>query len=351
MVKMNQACSKNIGQVIYTLFLLTLLESLVSGLIVFSGIKIFSDAAGTSAEIQSKIIFFALIFVAITVWLTFQFGFAIMLLRMTRNEKTNLGFLFMGFRKFNPAGKVILSLAAIISAAAVAARFIAKAIFSKVFPLFKDFFGGIASGMAEAAEQAAAQAANSAAEAASSISAAADATNAVSSGILDSAGAAASITPLSAEETLEIIFQAASFSLFFFLIAFVVVIHFAFVFHLHFDNPSWKVSKIFSQSFKMMKGKVFKLIGFALRAGGKNLLVAIVFAVLATFLPGEKAGLSILVFIFDLAYFINLYTALVKFYFTVPVLYEAILHEDLNGEIHPTLKIPLEIRNDNADSN
>lgn len=350
MVKMNQACSKNIGQVIYTLFLLTLLESLVSGIIVFPGIKIFSDAAGTSAEIQSKIIFFALIFVAIAVWLTFQFGFAIMLLRMTRNEKTNLGFLFMGFRKFNPAGKVILSLAAIISAAAVAARFIAKAIFSKVFPIFKDFFSGIASSMAEAAHSAT----QAAASAASGVSAAAAnaAADAVSNGnSLDSAGAAASIAPISAEETLEIIFQAASFSLFFFLIAFVVVIHFAFVFHLHFDNPSWKISKIFSQSFKMMKGKVFKLIGFALCAGGKNLLVAIVFAVLATFLPGEKAGLSILVFIFDLAYFINLYTALVKFYFTVPVLYEAILHEDLNGEIHPTLKIPLEIRNDNADSN
>lgn len=347
---MNQACSKNIGQVIYTLFLLTLLESLVSGIIVFPGIKIFSDAAGTSAEIQSKIIFFALIFVAITVWLTFQFGFAIMLLRMTRNEKTNLGFLFMGFRKFNPAGKVILSLAAIISAATVAARFIAKAIFSKVFPIFKDFFSGIASEMAEAAQNAT----QAAASAASGVSAAAAnaAADAVSSGnLLDSASVAASIAPISAEETLEIIFQAASFSLFFFLIAFVVVIHFAFVFHLHFDNPSWKISKIFSQSFKMMKGKVFKLIGFALRAGGKNLLVAIVFAVLATFLPGEKAGLSILVFIFDLAYFINLYTALVKFYFTVPVLYEAILHEDLNGEIHPTLKIPLEIRNDNADSN
>lgn len=340
---MNQACSKNIAQVIYTLFLLTLLESLVSGVIVFPGIKIFSDAAGTSAEIQAKIIFFALIFAAITVWLTFQFGFAIMLLRMARNEKTNLGFLFMGFRKFNPAGKVILSLAAIISAAAVAARFIAKAIFSKVFPLFKDFFSEIASGMAEAAAQVTAQAASSVSE---------GATNAVSGGnLLDSAGAAASITPLSAEETLEIIFQAASFSLIFFLIAFVVVIHFAFVFHLHFDNPNWKISKIFSQSFKMMKGKVFKLIGFALRAGGKNLLVAVVFAILATFLPGEKAGISILVFIFDLAYFINLYTALVKFYFAVPVLYEAILHEDLNGEIHPTLKIPLEIRNDNADSN
>ena len=337
MVKMNQACSKNIAQVIYTLFLLTLLESLVSGVIVFPGIKIFSDAAGTSAEIQAKIIFFALIFAAITVWLTFQFGFAIMLLRMARNEKTNLGFLFMGFRKFNPAGKVILSLAAIISAAAVVARFIAKAIFSKVFPLFKDFFSEIASGMAGA-------------QAASSVSE--SATNAVSGGnLLDSAGAAASITPLSAEETLEIIFQAASFSLIFFLIAFVVVIHFAFVFHLHFDNPNWKISKIFSQSFRMMKGKVFKLIGFALRAGGKNLLVAVVFAILATFLPGEKAGLSILVFIFDLAYFINLYTALVKFYFTVPVLYEAILHEDSNGEINPTLKIPLEIRNDNADSN
>lgn len=331
MVKMNQTCSKNIAQVIYTLFLLTLLESLVSAIIVFPGIKIFSDSAGTSSELQSKIIFFALAFLSVVVWLTFQFGFAVMLLRMTRNEKTNLGFLFMGFRRFNPAGKVILSLAAIISAVAVAARFITKAIFSAAFPFFKNLFRELAEEISESAAQAASDIPNAA-------------ENSVSGG---------NILPyaLSGEEAMEIIFEAASFSLFFILIAFIVIIHFAFVFHIHFDNPCWKLSKVFSQSFKMMKGKVFKLIGFALRAGGKNLLAAIIFAVLATFTPSQKAGLSILVFIFDLAYFINLYTALVKFYFTVPVLYEAILHEDLNGEIHPMLKIPLEIRNDNADSN
>lgn len=286
---MNQACAKNMGKVIYTLFLLTLLESLCSAVFLFPAVKILSDAQA-AVSLQAKVIFFALIFAALTVWLTFQFGFAIMLLRMVRNENTNLGFLFMGFRRFNPAGKVILSFAAIISLAGIATRFITKALFAQLWPLFEDMFKS-ASTEIQAAE---------------------------------TADAAGSILPFAPEEAASVFFESGLFAGIFFLLAFIVLIHFAFVFQLHFDNPAVKAGGLFKESFKMMRGNVFRLIGFALRAGGKNLLIAVVLAVAISFIPESKGGLSVLVFLFDLAYFINLYTALTKFYFTVPVMYEQI---------------------------
>lgn len=330
MVKMNQACAKYMGKVIYTLFLLTLLESLCSFVFLFPAIKIFSDAQQAQAigSLQTKIIFFALLFAALVVWLTFQFGFAIMLLRMVRNENTNLGFLFMGFRKFNPAGKVIVSFAAIISAVGIATRFITKALFAKLWPVVEDAFK-TASAEIQAAESAAEPAGNAA----------------------SSSGAADSILPFAPEEAASIFFESGLFAGIFFLLAFIVLAHFAFVFQLHFDKPSVKVGGLFKESLRMMKGNVFRLIGFALCAGGKNLLIAIVFAVIVSFIPEEKAGLSILVFLFDLAYFINLYTALVKFYFAVPVMYEAVRNEGNEPRIGNSAQMNTDSTHINTDKN
>lgn len=316
MIKMNQVCQKNLGKVIYALFLLTIIESLVTALFLYPAIKIFSDTQENLAlgEIQARIIFFVLVFAALVVWLTFQFGFAIMLLRMVRNEPANLGFLFMGFRRFNPAGKVILSFAAIFAAVGIASRFITKFLFSKIWPSISSAFDSISSELEQAAE--------SSVSASDGIASAADSV---------SSADVSSILPFSPDEAASVLFESGLFAGIFLVLSFVVVIHFAFVFHLHFDNPSLKIKELFSKSFKMMKGNVFRLIGFALRAGGKNLLIAIVFALIVTFLPEGKSGLSILTFLFDLVYFINLYTALVKFYFAVPVLYNELT--DDNGQL------------------
>lgn len=324
MIKMNQVCQKNLGKMIYALFLLTIIESLVTALFLFPAIKIFSDAQENLAlgEIQAKAIFFVLIFAALVVWLTFQFGFAIMLLRIVRNEPANLGFLFMGFRRFNPAGKVILSFAIIFSVVGIASRFITKFIFSRIWPSISSSFDTISSELEQAAKTSTAVA-NEIAIAADSVSSA----------------DVSSVLPFSPGEAASVLFESGLFAGIFFVLCFVVVIRFAFVFHLHFDSPRLKTIELFSKSFKMMKGNVFRLIGFALRAGGKNLLIAIVFALIVTFLPEGKSGLSILTFLFDLVYFINLYTALVKFYFVVPVLYNELTVD--NGQ----LKIENEDRN------
>ena len=71
-----------------------------------------------------------------------------------------------------------------------------------------------------------------------------------------------------------------------------------------------------------MRKNVLRLILFALRAGGKQLAIAIILAILVTFIPEEKnSGLSVLIFILDMVYFINMYTAMIRIYLTVPVMY------------------------------
>ncbi|MBQ0052363.1 MAG: hypothetical protein KBT11_09940 [Treponema sp.] len=277
MVRLNQVTNKNVGKVIYALFLMTIIESLCTAVFITPAMMLFQREEFT---MQTRIVSLVLLFAATIVYLTFQFGFAIMLLRLVRNEKSNLGYIFMGFRRFNYAGKIIFAFGVILGIIALVVRFIAKTVSVALF--------------------------NSMVE-----------------------------MEIPTDEGTQAILQLGAFAAIFFLLSFIVLIHFAFVFHLHFDNPKLGVMELFKRSAVMMNKKVFKLIGFALRAGGRNLLIAIVFALLVTFMPGdkEKGSLSILTFLFDLVYFINLYTALVKFYFTVPVMYEAILHPPIEIEI------------------
>lgn len=319
MVKLNQVTSKNIGRVIYALFLLTILESLCTSVFLIPAIKITSGtpmSAFTEMGIGPaavKIIFFLLLFLAVTLWITFQFGFTIMLLRMTRGENANLGFIFMGFRRFNPAGKVILCFSGIAAAVSIIARFISKFIFKITGTTLS---------------------------------------NVLSSPEAENAAGDADIQAISQE----IIFQAGFFSGILIILCLIVFIHFAFVFHLHFDNPDKSVKELFTESFNMMRGNFFRLIGLALRAGGKNLLIAVVFAVITVFLPSEKPGISVLAFLLDLGYFINLYSALVKFYFAVPVLYNALTAPDAAPDSSaPLLSIEQAAedvsKDENADSN
>ena len=85
-----------------------------------------------------------------------------------------------------------------------------------------------------------------------------------------------------------------------------------------------------------MRKNVFRLILFALRAGGRYLVTAILLSVALNFIPEDKgSGLSILVFVLDMIYFINLYTAMIRIYLTVPVLYDEILNPTLEISENP----------------
>jgi hypothetical protein len=256
---------------------MSIIETLASFLVLSPAMRIAMNGANPATTRIFTLIF---AFLAICVWLTFQFGFAIMLLKMTRSEYTNLGFLFAGFRCINPAIKVIAAFGLLISLLALISRFIAKFIFYKINP---DFSIESISQIAENKE-------------------------------LLTSFASDTVTFL-------VIFLGILF-----ILSIIVLIRFVFVFQLHFDNPNEPILSVFRKSSQMMHKNVFRLILFSLRSGGKQLFTAIIFAVLVNFIPEDKSsGLSILTFIFDMIYFINLYTAMIRIYLTIPVLYEELL--------------------------
>lgn len=284
MVHLNQIFSQNVGKIMYALLLMSILETL-STFIILSPVL---NSAETTHIFFTRISTIVLAFISLCVWLTFQFGFAIMLLRMTRRQHVNLGYIFIGFKKFNPAGKVIFSFAAIFSVFVVIARFIAKILFSKINPDFS--FQSISMQDFQ-----------------------------------------------NISENSEFIYDFAFNTLMFmgifigvlFVISLLTLPHFVFVFHLHFDKPSLSVPALFSQSASLMKKNVFRLILFAIRAGGKQLAVALILALVLNFIPNEKSGgIAILIFLLDIVYFVNLYTALIRIYLTVPVLYENLRNQE-----------------------
>ncbi len=265
MVQLNQITRKNFGKVIYSLFIMIITEALFTGFLTAPSISILS---GESISLQQRFLAFFLLYITVIVWLIFQFGFAIMLLRMVRNEHVTLGYIFLGFKKIKVCFKYIFVFSLIITFAAIVTRFSVNYLF---YRFIESQF----------------------------------------------------------EEVSAAVIQILMFLVMFFIVAFVTASHFAFVFHLHFDNPSKPVSTIFSKSFKMMRGNVLRLLAFALRAGGKNLLIVIVLALAINFIPSEtRKSLSFLVFFFDLIYFVNMYTAMVRIYFTVPILYVCECNKD-----------------------
>lgn len=289
MVKLNQISSQYLGKIMYALFLMSILESLSFFVILSPVMRIAQDSANMLA-LRGATLFLA--FVAICVWLTFQFGFAVMLLQMTRRKNTNLGYIFIGFKCINPAGKIIVAFGSLIALLAVIARFIAKYVFLKIKPDFTLEAPSIETlqNVAENSEK-------------------------LSSIAMD--------TLLFVGLFLAILFVISLF----------VLIRFVFVFHLHFDNPNMSILSLFRKSAQMMHKNVFRLIVFALRAGGKQLGIAIFLALLVNLIPEDKhSGLSIIAFFLNIAYFVNFYTAMVRIYLTVPVLYESILNSVLEIE-------------------
>jgi len=292
MVKLNQVSSLYLGKIMYALFLISILETLASFAVLSPALRLAANGANPLLVRAETIL---LAFLAICVWLTFQFGFAVMLLKMTRREYTNLGFIFIGFRRFNPAGKIIGAFGGLIAILALLARFATKFIFQKINPNFTFSMPDITA--------------------------------------LQDAGQIADQPEVISTMAIDMLLFVAIFLGVLFVLGLVVLIRFVFVFQLHFDNPSMPLPNLFKKSWQMMHKNVLRLILFALRAGGKQLFIAIFLAILVNFIPEDKnSGLSILTFIIDMIYFINMYTAMIRIYLTVPVLYEEILNPRLEIE-------------------
>ena len=117
--KHRKVTKKNLGKLIYTLFLMSIIESFMSLMLLG---PILRTSAGDTAS-------YALFAVGTLFFFLLQFGFASMLLRMTRNEFVTLGFLFYGFTR----PKISLGPAAAFTIMAFIVIFISRFLFAFIF--------------------------------------------------------------------------------------------------------------------------------------------------------------------------------------------------------------------------
>ena len=301
LVKLNQISTQYLGKIMVAFFLMSILEAIVSSTILSPAMNIMRQG-GSGYAVKSAVLF--LCFVSICIFLTFQFGFSVMLLKMSRREYTDLGFLFIGFRRFNPAGKVVIAFALLLSALSVISAFIARFVFLKLKPDFSF-------DMEKISEM----------------------------DISELQASSEKMSDFLSQAVMDVTAFIGLFLLILFLFFLLILLRFIFVFQLHFDNPRDSVFALFKRSGQMMHKKLFKFILFAIKAGGKQLLVAVVLTLVVSFIPAAPAsGLSVLVFLLNLICFFNFYTAVLRIYLTVPVMYNWILNPSEPDE-EPVLEI------------
>lgn len=266
--KLNFVATKNLGKVFFAMFLMIMVESLVSGVVVFAIVRIPSVENLTSLY---KIIILGIAFILSTVSFLFQTGLLVLTLKMVREEFVTIGFVFYGFRKI----KKFLPLALINSLLVSFIFGIYKLISFLLKPQLK---------MLE-----------------------------------DKFGLVVLVSIFIGIILLSILF---------------VLVNFIFVTQIKYDNPEMNAFKCFVKSFVLMKGNVFRFFSLVIRSCGINLVLALFYFGMSLSMNSVKNNFSsILSFVFDFLYFINIYKAAGRLYFTFPIAYTSLIENNDSGEV------------------
>lgn len=266
--KLNFVATKNLGKVFFAMFLMIMVESLVSGVVVFALVRIPSVENLTSLY---KAIILGIAFILSTVSFLFQTGLLVLTLKMVREEFVTIGFVFYGFRKI----KKFLPLALINSLLVSFIFGIYKLISFLLKPQLK---------MLE-----------------------------------DKFGLVVLVSIFIGIILLSILF---------------VLVNFIFVTQIKYDNPEMNAFKCFVKSFVLMKGNVFRFFSFVIRSCGINLVLALFYFGMSLSMNSVKNNFSsILSFVFDFLYFINIYKAAGRLYFTFPIAYTSLIENNDSGEV------------------
>lgn len=266
--KLNFVATKNLGKVFFAMFLMIMVESLVSGVVVFALVRISSVENLTSLY---KIVMLGIAFILSTISFLFQTGLLVLTLKMVREEFVTIGFVFYGFRKI----KKFLPLALINSLLVSFIFGIYKLISFLLKPQLK---------MLE-----------------------------------DKFGLVVLVSIFIGIILLSILF---------------VLVNFIFVTQIKYDNPEMNAFKCFVKSFVLMKGNVFRFFSFVIRSCGINLVLALFYFGMSLSMNSVKNNFSsILSFVFDFLYFINIYKAAGRLYFTFPIAYTSLIENNDSGEV------------------
>lgn len=271
--RLEQAVRPNRGNALFALFLTLLCETIFS--MFFLAPAVFLMVRG-GMTFNERFFGVLLVFCALVVQVLFQYGFQVLILRMVRREFVTLGYVFYGFKTIKKSLPLAVAVSALVFLVTAVFFLAARLVFSAWWD------------------------ANLAAE-----------------------------VLLSAQEVL----RQAQLPAFLLVAAYIVVfvavgIRFVFVFYLHVDYPGEKLPSLFIKSARLMRKKCLLLIRLALRAGGRNFVIAVVaLCVMTGMTAAEGADDAHQMFpafvgmIVNLVYLVNIYTALLKMYFAFPVLY------------------------------
>lgn len=268
--KINEVSSRNLGKTLFAFFFMAICEAL---LVSFLMMPLYSRFLKGRTDDSSLVLASVLTFASFTVWALFQFGFFSLLLRMVRGAFVTIGFVFLGYKKFKrslPVSLFVAFLLTLVTAFALAATV-----------LFTDVPDMLASSLAAQSDAAALQAFH-----------------------FDLKALAVALGAL------------ALLLLFFFL--------FAFIFLAAYDGDGSSLAGGLKVNFRLLKSRRLLLFKLLLVSGGRFLLIALgAFGLysLLSFTTDEKS-LTMGKLVLNFVYLVNFYTALLRMYFVLPVLYE-----------------------------
>ncbi|MBQ7159410.1 MAG: hypothetical protein IJS09_08335, partial [Treponema sp.] len=116
LVRLNQTVRPNMGNALFALFLTLICETVLGMIFAAPAMMIM----GRDTEINDLIFAMLLVFCALVVWLLFQYGFHILILRMVRKNYVTLGYVFYGFKKIKRTLPLVLTISLIVSVLTVA---------------------------------------------------------------------------------------------------------------------------------------------------------------------------------------------------------------------------------------
>jgi len=279
---------KNLGKAFPSFFALVVLLSFVSLIFGGSGLYLFNH----KGEASYVLVFcYLLIFAGIFISFLFISGFAIMLLRMARDEYVTFGYILYGFFKIKTFAPVALIFTFLTGLVTVILVIVTKLI-SIYSPSLVDYL----------------------------------------SQKFNQPSILLLIAVISA------------------VITFFVWFGQVFIFFIKYDNPNKTLIKASFLSSKLVVTNFFKLVGFMLLAGGRNLILAIFyFGVMLSFSTSTDVSIySVLRVLFNFLYFVNIYKALTLIFLSIPVFYNELTNPKI--EINISLKKDADIIDDSKNS-
>ncbi|WP_191014409.1 hypothetical protein [Treponema zioleckii] len=294
MLILNQNTKNAVGKVMYTLFVKMLLQ-------MFTALA-FAMLETRVSQLLPQSALFINIFVSALLFefLLLEYGFAVMLLRIVRKEYVTLGYLFYGLKNLRQSLPVCIVYTVLIGIIGFASGKFVHAV-----KIDAEIMAFITKGMKLDAES----------------------------------------LQIIARYSVRVVILALTA-----VASFIILLPTVLSFDLRFDNkekPFWYPFKK-SYSLILKKWNYFRFIGFALRAGGRYLVIAIVLGIILNIARAKKGeSTSILFFVADFIYLLNSLTALIRIYFSIPVFYVSLTKnsEDENGDEKSKSAPPLLIGN------